>query len=123
MTAALTAKQLRFVAALLTGASIVDAAEAAGISKRTAERWHVDPEVRSEIAAASRSILREAEALLRSHASEAVNVAVGIMRSGTGEGIRLRAALALIDGARAVDLADLEERVFLLEREHTEANS
>ena len=46
---AITPERARFIAAWLGGASIVKAAQAAGVCRDTGQRWSTDPEIQAEL--------------------------------------------------------------------------
>ncbi|MCM8750010.1 hypothetical protein NET02_12705 [Thermomicrobiaceae bacterium CFH 74404] len=89
---ALSPKQRIFAAALARGASLAEAAAEAGVSKRTAVRWHQHPAVRAAVEA---HLARMEEA-----------ITLGLV-AGASEGItRLRQALGEPDQRLAVRAAD-----------------
>lgn len=89
---AISPKQRIFAAALACGASLAEAAAEAGVSKRTAVRWHQHPAVRAAVEA---HLARMEEA-----------ITFGLV-AGASEGItRLRQALNDPDARLAVKAAD-----------------
>ena len=118
----MTAKQKRFIAALLQSPTIEGAAKVAGIGTTTAYRWLRDPAFRSELGQASDGML--AAALVK------VGDLLGLAIEGIEKGLRsteirdvLRAAAELRQYVGLRELADLSDRVSLLEErgEHDKA--
>lgn len=104
------------VAALLSGRGLTDAAAAAGVAPRTLYRWRELPEWRRYYLEAAREALEAATGELRGAASEAVTT----LRAALGDespGIRVRAAIAVLDFALRAEAADLGDRVARLEAE------
>lgn len=107
---ALTARQHRAVAALLTTRSIRVAARAIGVGERAMRRWLAEPAFRGAYAAASRDTLGHVVAQLRAASTEALDT----LREALGaenEGVRVRATTALLHLAVRCD--DLAERALI----------
>lgn len=114
MAGELSEKQQRAIAALLTCASIKDAAASAAIGERSLHRWLAEPAFRAAYADASRQRLGETVGRLRAVAAEAV----ATLRAALSDELtanRIRAATVLLDGAVKVELDDLGRRVEALE--------
>lgn len=117
----LTTKQRRFVEALLTNPTIVQAAEVAGVCEKSAHNYLKLPEVRAAIREAQTTAMQSAAAAAAGLSGEAVGVLRDLSQSSESEQVRLGAARALLGyGARAYDqmgiarqLAELEERLSL----------
>jgi hypothetical protein len=103
------------VAGLAAGQSVEAAARQAGVSERTARRRLGDPTFQRALAEARRVVLAQALGVLVD-ASTAAARALRALLDAEGESIRLRAAVAILDAARAhVELDDLAQRVEALE--------
>ena len=111
----MTARQKRFMAALLQAPSIAVAADVAGIGITTAYRWLRDPAMRSELGQASDGLL--SAALVR--VSDMLGLALDAIEDGLRSerpADRLRAAAELRQYVGLRELADLSDRVSLLEQ-------
>jgi hypothetical protein len=104
--------------ALAAGQTVRLAAEAAGVSERTATRRSADPafrrrvgELRADMVA--RSVGRMAEGM-----SDAADVLRALLAPGTPPAVRLGAARSLLElGVRLRDSVEIEERLAALEAE------
>jgi hypothetical protein len=108
------------IAALISKATIAEAAAEAQISERTLQRWLLKPEFKTELAAAKSRILDGAINKLRSAAGGAVGTLIQVS-DATGElaSSRVAAAKAIIELAlRAGTIEDINRR--LEELEHGE---
>lgn len=104
------------VAALLLAPTVEAAAEKSGVSYRTLKNWLVEPDFRRQYREARRQLVEGALGRLQQAASQAVDTLVGLLGCGHAP-TRARAALGILEhAARAVQLADLTERVEALER-------
>ena len=81
--------------ALLAGASLEEAAEAAGVSRRTLIRWRHAPEFQARLRTISDDAFSHARDMLRASLPRAVATMTGFLAS-TDDGIKLRAAAALL---------------------------
>ncbi len=113
----LSARQSRFIGALIGGASMSEAAAAAGVVDRTARRWLSQAAVRAELARCSAAVLGEVSVRLVSAMSEAVDVLRAIMSDPAASApARTSAARAVLDGGlRLAELVSISERVAALE--------
>jgi hypothetical protein len=110
-----------FIANLLTHATVEQAASAAGVSSASAWRYMRDESILLRVSAACRDSLRQSQALLQAASLESVECLRGILRDGESQGLQLTAARTLLElGMKAVERADIEERLSKLE---TIANS
>jgi AcrR family transcriptional regulator len=112
-------RKLQLVQALAAGLPVVEAAERAGISPRTAYRYLRDEAVVQALQSIERELL---QTLARRLATLAVRATEALERALQDDGVpwsvRVRAADALLDHAEKLAyLARLEERVAELERE------
>jgi len=111
----MTAKQKRFIASLLQAPNVKEAAHVAGVGERTAYRWLRDPAFRSELGQASDGLL--SAALVR--VSDMLGLALDAIEDGLRSerpADRLRAAAELRQYVGLRELADLSDRVSLLEQ-------
>lgn len=114
----LTPKQTKAIVALLTCPTITEAANEAGVSKRTLQRWLDDPGFRAELT------IREGEALsgitrrLVGLADQAVKSIAEILSDpGLPSLTKLRAAEAVLSNLLKLrDQVDIENRIAKLER-------
>jgi AcrR family transcriptional regulator len=114
----LTPKQELLIAALLSSATIQDAAKAAGVSEATAHRWlrnaaGFDAAYRQS----RRAAVGQATARLQQVSGAAVSVLVQVMANKTTPAsVRVAAASKVLDFAiKAVELEDLDARLLALE--------
>ena len=115
----LTTKQAAAIAALLEGHNQAGAATAAGVTKRTVQRWLTEPTFTAALREGSDGAIRAASARLAALAEHAVtSIAVTMQQPTTpGAGVRLRAADALLGHAlRIREHADILERLAQLEK-------
>lgn len=105
------------LAALAGGQSIEAAARAAHVSERTARRRLGDPTFQRALAEARRIVLGQALGVLTDAATAAARTLRALL-DAESESVRVRAAVAILDAARAhVELDDLAQRVAALETE------
>src|SRR5262245_34525881 len=111
--------QERALAALLSSSSHAEAAQRAGISESTLQRWLREPAFREEYRAARRALLEAAIGRLQSASGDAVQVLQDVLTDPqAGANARIRAACSILDySVKAVELWDLAERIERLERE------
>ncbi|MDC0288716.1 hypothetical protein OAL01_04625 [Rubripirellula sp.] len=86
--------------ALVSGCHIENAASVAGISVRTAYRRLADPTFRSQLQDARQSLRESILAKLSDAGHDAVGTLWELMQTADDEGIRLRAAKAVLDSLR-----------------------
>ena len=101
------------LAALLSEATVDEAAEKAGISAATLYRWLDDPEFRDRYRGARRQVVEHAVSVLQQAASKAVNVLVTIAEDSTApSSARVSAAKSILDQAfRGLEVIDLAAEV------------
>jgi len=103
------------VVALASGGSLAEAARRAHCSESTVARRLRDPAFQQQVADARRAMLGQALGILTDAATAAAQ-ALRALLDAEGESVRLRAAVAILDAARAhVELDDLAQRVAALE--------
>ncbi len=114
----LSAKQEKFLAALLNSPTNRDAAAAAGVSERSASRWlHEDRTFIAAYSQARRGLLDEAHSLLLKNATGAANTLVCLMEDGSPPAVRLGAARSLLEFSRQhIDIIEIERRIAELEK-------
>lgn len=88
-------RQERAALALLSGANHADAAQAAGVSRRTLTPWQEAPEFRARLRALGDEAYSQARDMLRASLPRAVATMAGLLGS-SDEGIKLRAAAGLL---------------------------
>ena len=86
--------------ALVSGCHIENAAAVAGISVRTAYRRLADPVFKQQLQEARRSLRESILAKLSDAGHDAVGTLWELMQTADDEGIRLRAAKAVLDSLR-----------------------
>ncbi len=102
--------------ALACGATIEQAAAKCGISERTAYRRLERPEFRQQIQSLKAEMVQRAAAALTAAAMEGVKTLLELMKASNTGPVRLGAARSVIElGAKLRELAELEERIKLLE--------
>jgi len=113
----LTAKQRRFVAALMTARTVEDAAQVAGIAERTAWRYLANSDVRAALHEAQAQALAQVTRRAVQAMTEALDVLRGIAADGDAPtGARVSAARAILENAlRYNEAVTLAERVSELE--------
>ena len=112
----LSTRQVRAIEALLTSATITEAAEACGIGRRTLHTWLEDPSFRAALATAESDAISEAVRGLVGDMRENFSTMRQIRRDSESEILRLRAA-ALLDASllKWREIASIEERLVALE--------
>jgi hypothetical protein len=103
--------------ALACGATVENAARAAGISPRTAHRRLADPAFQQRVQAARADMVQRAAGLLTAAALEAVKTLLNLQQTHVSAAVRLSAARAILDmGMKLREAADFETRLTELER-------
>lgn len=112
-----SARKAHFVECYVTRPTVKAAAEAAGISRRTAERYLSDGCVKVAIGALQGERLRQASANVAAAMGEAVKVLRDVMTDDTAPAsTRANAAARLLEGGlRLTELVSLSERLDDLE--------
>ena len=115
---ALTPKQQKALAALLTEPTILAAAAKVGVNERTLHRWLEEPAFAVAYRTARREAVRQAVARLQQVSTHAVTVLVTVMASkDTPPATRVAAAKTVLETAiKAVELEDLAARIEALEQ-------
>lgn len=113
----LTARQIAFVDACAAGKTLKEGATDAGVSYRTAKRWHKQETIAAAIHARLTENLSQARAVLASGSARAARALVN-MADGTqeAEAARVSAARAVVEGASLlVETEEQEHRLTELE--------
>ena len=115
--AQLKGRQKTALTSLLQGATVPQAATAAGVDRVTVWRWLQSPDFAAEYARSSDLVLTTAARRLSSVSDLAVSVLVDVATdAGMPPGVRLRAAdLLLSHGARLAEIAVIMQRLEALE--------
>ena len=115
----LSARQRKFVTAMLTSPTIGGAAEAAGVTERTAYRYLNDPAVKTALSSALDDALSQAAARATAAMGAALETLTRIHRDGAAPaGARVSAARAILDaGPRLREAMDLAARIERLEQQ------
>jgi len=108
----------RAIEALLSCASVGEAAIAAGVSEKTLYRWQQNPAFQAELTTAKQKLLDGAVLRLRRAADGAVKTLTTIAGDEKVQAsVRVSAAGRLLDCTlRFVEIVDLEERLSVLEK-------
>ena len=111
----LTRKQDAAIGALLSHPTISAAAQSVGLGEATLRRWLKEPDFLGAYRATRRDALEHCVALLQKAGSAAVEALQQSLQA-TSEGVRLRAACAILDySMKGAELLDLETRIAVLE--------
>jgi hypothetical protein len=103
----LSRKQEQAVAALLTEASIGDAARAAGVGDKTLRRWLALPAFAAAYRRTRRELLETAVGRIQAATGTAVDTLLAVAKTGEKDSDRVRAAVALLEHAhRGLTAAD-----------------
>lgn len=115
--------QERAIHALITKPTVVEAAAAVGVNRKTIQRWLRDPEFSTEYKKQRRRLVDEAVRELQGAAKQAVKKLIGIMNDESAHNsTRVRAAGMILDYTfKGTEFLDLEQRVESLEAELWEA--
>jgi len=110
-----------FVAALATGKSVTNAAQAASVSRRTATRWFNEPEVQAGLTRLRRATLDHARLRLLGLVDAAADTLGAVMADGESPAARVSAArTVLAQVLRFDERTEMEERLQRIEQ-HIEA--
>ena len=111
----LTRKQDAAIGALLSHPTISAAAQSVGLGEATLRRWLKEPDFLGAYRATRRDALEHCVALLQKAGNAAVEALQQSLQA-TSEGVRLRAACAILDySMKGAELLDLETRIAVLE--------
>lgn len=105
-----------FALAVATGQTIRDAAQAVGISERTAARRWADPNFRRRVAELRGDLVQRSLGRMADGMSEAADVLRQLLAEGTPPAVRLGAARSLLElGVKLRESVEMEERLRNLE--------
>jgi hypothetical protein len=105
--------------ALAAGQTLRVAAEAAGVSERTATRRWADLGFRRRVAELRGDMVARSLGRMADGMAEAADVLRALLAAGTPPAVRLGAARALLElGTKLRESVELEERLQALERAH-----
>tara|TARA_B100000315_G_scaffold208387_1_gene203651 strand:+ start:150 stop:518 length:369 start_codon:yes stop_codon:yes gene_type:complete len=111
----LSRKQDAAIGALLSHPTISAAAQSVGLGEATLRRWLKEPDFLGAYRATRRDALEHCVVLLQKAGSAAVEALQQSLQA-TSEGVRLRAACAILDySMKGAELLDLETRIAVLE--------
>lgn len=115
----LSRRQHMALASLLSGASIIDAAKAAGVNRNTVTKWLALPAFWQALSDASAQALRLASVASASDMDDALATVREVMTdTDAPPALRLRAAIAMLDvRLRLLDVLDFATRLDELERQ------
>jgi hypothetical protein len=107
--------QSKAIAALLTAATLTEAAREVKVSERTLRNWLQKPAFKEAVKQAGREILDTTMSRLQSAANEATDTLLRSLKCGVPAS-EVRAAGLILDNAfKVADLYQLQERVAVLE--------
>jgi hypothetical protein len=102
--------------ALACGATVENAARAAGVSPRTAHRRLADPAFRQRLHQVRGAMVERTAGMLTAAAGEAVKTLLALQQETTPAAVRLGAARAILElGTKLREAAELEARLAALE--------
>jgi hypothetical protein len=110
-------RETAFLAALLTSASVTQAADQAGVPLRTARRWYSESRFRERLLQEQNAVIEHNLMRLKTTTGTALDVLSAIMvNAGAPSGSRVLAAKTLLDNAfKAIEVSDIMERLAKLE--------
>ena len=112
--------EVRVLMALFEHATIVDAAKALRVHRRTVERVLAKPHVEAAFRSRRAEMMAATSLRLRAAAAEAIEALRDVLKEEGAPGARVSAARALLEmGLRAVELEEIEERIEALEAART----
>lgn len=111
----LTARQRRAVSAVVVAPTLDEAARTVGVSARTLRRWRTREPFARAVRQAARDLDREAVDSLRAAQVDAVRTLRQALDADAA-GVRVRAAVALLDAGERARGDDLDERLTALEQ-------
>lgn len=114
----LRSNQRKAIDALLNGKSKQEAADEAGVTLRTVDRWHAEPDFALALSQGGDQVLKGAATRLKASLNTAIDVFQEVMADKKASvPARLRAANMVSNHAlRLSEMADLVERLERLER-------
>jgi hypothetical protein len=117
----LSCKQTKAIAALVSTGTMAEAAEVAGCSLRSIERWMQDPDFSRELRAARRRVVEAAIGSAQARMIDAVETLRRNLNVSRSPGAQVRAASLILEyGLKGLRELDLEERLAALEEAASE---
>lgn len=114
----LTVNQVKAIVCLLEHDSVIDAAECAGVSRRTLDRWLDDPAFNAELQQAESTMIDTTARIMASGAAKAVghlNKIIDDQSEKTSD--RIRAAAVILNNLlRIQELRQIDQRLADIER-------
>ncbi len=111
----LSRKQVKAIQTILTGRSILDGCEKAGISKSTFYLWMQNDEFKTEFERQRKLIVEEGLHTLKISIDRASETLTYLL-DAESEGVRLRTATAILDNiAKFIEMEELEGRITKIE--------
>jgi|SRR5215208_2415880 len=115
-TEGISANQEKLILALLQSTSMSEAAQKAGVSTKTVQRWSKEPDFISAYRRARTYVYESAVGQLQAAAVEAVATLRNNLNHPTPASVQVRAALGILElAAKGVELYDIVERLERLE--------
>jgi hypothetical protein len=108
----------KLLLALACGATVEQAARQTGLSVRTVYRRLADPDFRRQVQSTRTDMISRAAATLTAAGTEAVKTLLTLQQTSVPAAVRLGAARSVLEmGIKLREMADLEERLTLLEQQ------
>jgi hypothetical protein len=104
---------------LAAGKSVREAAAEAGVSERTAHRRLADPGFRGRVTSLRYRLIDDGLARLAGGACDAADTLRGLLQSAS-DGVKLRAAVAILERLTKWSYGELDERIREIEEEGQE---
>jgi hypothetical protein len=106
-----------FLSAYVGGATIENAASAAGISRSTAHRRLNDPGFQDRLRAIRGDLVQRTAGILAAASTMAVKTLLSLQKESVAPNVRLGAARAILEiGSKMREAVEMEERFAVLER-------
>ena len=119
----LSSKQVKAIVALVSTGTMAEAAEVAGCSLRSIERWMQDPGFSRELRAARRRVVEAAIGSAQARMIDAVETLHRNLKASRSPGAQVRAASLILEyGLKGLRELDLEERLAALEGSASETH-
>jgi hypothetical protein len=119
----ITAKQESYLVALLATGQQTLAAKSVKVSRETARKWMIEPEMRQAYRDMRKRASDDAFALLQENTVLAVQTLIEVMQNGESDSVRITAARTILEHAKRQDEMDIEARIEELERLMNEKKS
>jgi hypothetical protein len=114
----------RLLLALACGATVESAARQAGVSESTVYRRLADPDFRQQLHTVRSDMVQRTAGALTAAATEAVRTLLELQKPAVPAAVRLGAARAVLEiGVKLREVAELEERLTVLEQQFAETHA